>query len=57
MNGQASDDGVPQFSPAIAVRPVCTVTGWPTARLAAMQPAVSGSTETTAVPGAAVRLR
>ena len=53
MKGHASDDGVPQFSPAITVVPVSTLTGSPARRLGATQAAASGSTDTTAVPACA----
>ena len=57
MWGQASDDTVPQFSPAMTVLPVATVTGRPAATLASTQAADSGSTLTTEVPVAASVLR
>jgi hypothetical protein len=53
MKGQASEDTVPQFSPAMLVTPVSTVTGWPAATLARTQAADRGSTLTMAGPAAA----
>src|SRR5699024_12246409 len=49
INGQASEEGVPQLRPDMIVCPVSTETGRPCARLGPMHAAESGSTETTAV--------
>ena len=55
--GQASSDGVPQFSPAMMVSPVVMVPGSPRTRLARTQAAEPGSTVSNDVPAEPGRLR
>jgi hypothetical protein len=50
-------DGVPQFSPAMAVWPVVRLTGSPRVRLSMTQAAASGSTDSKAGAGTGGRLR